>query len=216
MIHGSRVPPPAREARSGHRDAIVKLTSVCVYCGSSFGHSMRHREAAGRLGTLLAERGITLVYGGGGVGLMGALAQAALSAGGQVIGVIPRFLKRAERGLHQLTRIEVVESMHARKERMFALADAFIVLPGGFGTLDETVEMLTWRQLGLHDKPIVLINLDGYWQPLSQLADHIVAAGFARPSARRLLCLAPSPEAALETLAEAPEPAIAPAAPERL
>ena len=194
----------------------MKLTSVCVYCGSSFGQSPRYREAAGRLGTLLAERGIALIYGGGGVGLMGALAQAALSAGGQAIGVIPRFLRRAERGLHGLTRLEVVESMHARKERMFALADAFIVLPGGFGTLDEAIEMLTWRQLGLHDKPIVVIDLDGYWQPLGRLAEHILAAGFAQPSTRRLLCLVPSPEAALELLAAAPEPAIAPAAPERL
>jgi len=194
----------------------VKLASVCVYCGSSFGQSPRYRDAAARLGTLLAEREITLIYGGGGVGLMGALAQAALSAGGEVIGVIPRFLRRAERGLDRLTRLEVVESMHARKERMFALADAFIVLPGGFGTLDETVEMLTWRQLGLHDKPIVLIDLDGYWHPLSRLADHIFESGFAQPSARRLLCLVPSPEAALEILAEAPEPAISPAAPERL
>ena len=194
----------------------MKLSSVCVYCGSSFGQSVRHREAAARLGALLAERGITLVYGGGGIGLMGTLAQATLAAGGQVVGVIPRFLKRAERGLRQLTRLEVVESMHARKARMFALADAFIVLPGGFGTLDETVEMLTWRQLGLHDKPIVLIDLDGYWQPLRHIAEHIVAAGFAQPSTRRLLCLASGPEAALELLAEAPEPAISPAAPERL
>lgn len=194
----------------------MKLTSVCVYCGSSFGQSPRYREAAGRLGTLLAERGITLIYGGGGVGLMGALAQATLAAGGRAIGVIPRFLKRAERGLHQLTRLEVVDSMHARKERMFALADAFIVLPGGFGTVDESVEVLTWRQLGLHDKPMVLVDLDGYWQPLRLLAEHIVAAGFARPNTQRLLCLAPSPEAALELLAAAPEPAISPAEPERL
>ena len=194
----------------------MKLTSICVYCGSSFGQSPRYRNAAARLGALLAERKITLVFGGGGVGLMGALAQAALSAGGEVVGVIPRFLRRAERGLDRLTRLEVVESMHARKERMFALADAFIVLPGGFGTLDETVEMLTWRQLGLHDKPIVLIDLDGYWHPLSRLADHILESGFAQPSTRRLLCLVPSPEAAIATLAEAPEPAISPAAPERL
>src|SRR6516225_8101117 len=131
MLYGGGAPRPAHEARPGHRDAIVKLTSICVYCGSSFGQSPRYRNAAARLGALLAERKITLVFGGGGVGLMGALAQAALSAGGEVVGVIPRFLRRAERGLDRLTRLEVVESMHARKERMFALADAFIVLPGG-------------------------------------------------------------------------------------
>ena len=195
---------------------MAKISSVCVYCGSSFGHVSRHRERAIRLGRALAERGLTLVYGGGGVGLMGALAQACLAAGGTVIGVLPRFLIRKERGLRALTRLEVVDSMHARKERMFALADAFIVLPGGFGTLDETFEVLTWKQLGLHDKPIVLVDSEGYWGPLHALMDRIVEDGFAPARAHHLLRFAETVEEALMTVLEAPEPAIAPSAPGRL
>jgi len=195
---------------------MANISSVCVYCGSSFGHVSRHRERAARLGRVLAERGLTLVYGGGGVGLMGALAQACLAAGGTVIGVLPRFLMRKERGLRALTRLEVVDSMHARKERMFELADAFIVLPGGFGTLDETFEVLTWKQLGLHDKPIVLVDSDGYWRPLRALMDRIVEDGFAPARAHHLLRFVPTIEEALATLLEAPEPAIAPSSPGRL
>src|SRR6202166_3224495 len=119
---------------------MVKVSSVCVFCGSSFGHDRRHRDDAVRLGQALAEHGLTLIYGGGGIGLMGALAQASLAAGGEVIGILPSFLARQEKGLKALTRLEIVDSMHARKERMFALADAFLVLPGGLGTLDETFE----------------------------------------------------------------------------
>jgi uncharacterized protein (TIGR00730 family) len=195
---------------------MAKTSAVCVYCGSSFGRDRRYRELAERVGRLLAERGIALVYGGGGVGLMGVLAQASLAAGGEVIGIIPRFLERAEKGLHQLTRLEIVESMHERKARMFALADAFLVLPGGMGTLDELIEMLTWRQLGLHDKPIVLVDLGGYWQPFLHIIEHAIAHGFAQPRVLRLLALVPSAEAALAVLAEAPRPAVPPAAPERL
>jgi uncharacterized protein (TIGR00730 family) len=195
---------------------MAKLSAVCVYCGSSFGNDRRHREAAAELGRLLAERGITLVYGGGGIGLMGALANASLAAGGTVIGVIPRFLERAEKGLHELARLETVDSMHARKERMYALADGFIVLPGGLGTLDETFETLTWKQLGLHDKPLVLVDLDGYWRPLTELIEKVIAHGFAQP---RIVCMfrvASSVEEALDFLVEAPEPAALPAEPDRL
>jgi uncharacterized protein (TIGR00730 family) len=195
---------------------MVKITSVCVFCGSSFGHADRYREAAARLGGLLAEHGIALIYGGGGVGLMGVIAQAALAAGGQVIGVIPRFLERAEQGVHSLTRLEVVDSMHERKERMFALSDAFIILPGGFGTLDETFEILTWKLLALHDKPVVLVDLDGYWRPLEQLIDHVIANGFAHAPARASFRTTQSVDAALAEIARAPQPRIAPAAPERL
>ncbi|HEY6334638.1 MAG TPA: TIGR00730 family Rossman fold protein [Alphaproteobacteria bacterium] len=195
---------------------MVKITSVCVFCGSSFGQAERYREEAARLGGLLAEHGIALIYGGGGVGLMGVLAQAALAAGGQVIGVIPRFLERAERGVHSLTRLEVVESMHERKERMFALSDAFIILPGGFGTLDETFEILTWKLLALHDKPVVLVDLDGYWRPLEQLIDHVIANGFAHAPSRASFRTTQSVDAALAEIARAPQPRVAPAAPERL
>jgi uncharacterized protein (TIGR00730 family) len=195
---------------------MAAVSSVCVYCGSSVGNDRRYREAAKKLGALLAGRGITLVYGGGGIGLMGAMARACQEAGGEVIGIIPHFLKQAEKGMGGLIRLEVVDSMHVRKERMFALADAFIVLPGGLGTLDETFEILTWRLLGLHDKPIVIIDLDGYWRPLAELIAHAMERGFARPTTPGLFRMVPSVEAALAALAEAPEPAIAPATPERL
>lgn len=195
---------------------MVTVSTVCVYCGSSLGRDGRFREEAARLGWLMAERGITLVYGGGGIGLMGALAKATLAAGGRVIGVIPQFLERSEKRLSGLTQLEVVGSMHERKERMFALADAFIVLPGGFGTLDETFEILTWKQLGLHDKPVVMIDLDGYWRPLRQVIEHVIERGFAPPGTLHLLRLVPSVEAAFAALAEAGEPAVAPSPPERL
>ena len=195
---------------------MARITSVCVYCGASFGRDERHGIAAARLGRLMAERGLTLVYGGGGVGLMGELARACLGAGGAVVGVIPRFLSRAERKLEALTRLEVVDSMHERKARMFALADAFIVLPGGLGTLEETLETLTWRQLGLHAKPIVLVDLDDHWRPLRALLAAIVAQGFAEPAILDVLEMAPSVEAALDRLSERAATPRLPEAPERL
>jgi uncharacterized protein (TIGR00730 family) len=179
---------------------MAKVSSVCVFCGSAFGHDPRHRDDAVRLGQALAEHGLTLIYGGGGVGLMGALAQASLAAGGEVIGVLPGFLERREKGLKALSRLEVVDSMHARKERMFALADAFIVLPGGLGTLDETFEVLTWKQLGLHDKPIVLVDLGGYWRPLRALIAHLVEQGFAPANAEQFLGVVATVEETLANL----------------
>lgn len=195
---------------------MAKISTVSVYCGSSFGHDGRRRKEAVLLGRLLAEGGLALVYGGGNVGLMGALAQASLAAGGTVIGILPRFLMRKEQGLTSLTRLEVVDSMHARKERMFALADGFIVLPGGIGTLDELFEVLTWKQLGLHDKPIVLVDGGGYWRPLLDLLEHLVDAGFAPRRTLALLRVVDSVEAALVSLSSAPEPAVTPVSPERL
>ena len=176
---------------------MAKISSVCVYCGSSFGRDRRHRQDAVRLGQALAAHGLTLVYGGGGVGLMGALAEASLAAGGRVVGILPSFLVREEKGLKGLSELEVVDSMHARKERMFALADAFIVLPGGLGTLDETFEVLTWKQLGLHDKPVVLVDSGGYWQDLRRLIAHLVEEGFAPERAERFLHVVPGIEEAL-------------------
>ncbi len=195
---------------------MAKISSVLVYCGSAEGRSPAFREAAARLGRLLAEAGIALVYGGGAIGLMGVMARAAMEAGGEVIGVIPGFLDSAEKGLRSLTRLEVVDSMHLRKERMFALCDAVIVLPGGLGTLDEAFEVVTWRQLGLHDKPILLVDIEGYWRPFIALIEHVVAAGFAPAAACGLLRRVTSVEAALEALAEAPEPARPAILPERL
>ncbi|HIJ63914.1 MAG TPA: TIGR00730 family Rossman fold protein [Rhodospirillaceae bacterium] len=169
-----------------------RLASVCVFCGSSPGSDPAHRLAAVTLGRLLAEAGVTLVFGGGSVGMMGALADAALAAGGKVIGVIPEHLTQLEAPSATVSELIVVDSMHSRKRRMFDLSDAFCVLPGGLGTLDETFEILTWKQLGLHNKPIVLANLGGYWQSWLDLVAATVAGGFTGPAATRLFSVVDS------------------------
>jgi len=153
-----------------------RLDSVCVYCASSDMAAPEYLAAAAALGRILAEDGLRLVYGGGGVGLMGACAKAAHAAGGRVLGVIPHFLTSVER---QLTTVEtvVVTSMHERKMMMFEAADAFAVLPGAIGTLEEVVELLSWRRLGLHAKPIVFLDLGGFWRPLFELFEHILQQG---------------------------------------
>lgn len=165
----------------------TEIRSVCVFCGSAAGDDPSFAEAGRKLGRLLAERRLTLIYGGGHVGIMGAVAEGALNAGGHVIGVIPEFLTLREAAYLELPELEIVDSMHQRKNRMSALSDAFVTLPGGFGTLEETFEVLTWRQLGLHDKPIVLANLDNFWTPLMGLIDNIIGRAFAREENRRLL-----------------------------
>ena len=177
------------------------IRSVAVFCGSRTGHDPRHLAAARDLGRELARAGLTLVYGGGGIGLMGAVAEAALTAGGAVHGVIPDFLTRLERSQPGLTRTEVTDSMHARKARMFALADAFVTLPGGLGTLDETIEILTWRQLGLHDKPIIILDAGGWGQPLVALIEAVIDMGFAAEAHRRLFEVARDVPAVLRLLA---------------
>jgi uncharacterized protein (TIGR00730 family) len=154
-------------------------SSVCVFCGARFGTDPAGREVAVRLGELLAQERITMVYGGGGVGLMGLVANAALKAGGKVVGVIPRFLLQREAGHPALSETVVVETMHERKLAMFERSDAFVVLPGGIGTLEELFEVLSWRTLGLHAKPIVIVDSGGYWQPLAALLRSCVDGGFA-------------------------------------
>ena len=156
--------------------------SLCVFCGARFGTDPAAGEVARGLGRLLADRGITLVYGGGGVGLMGLVANAALAGGGKVVGVIPRFLLEREAGHPDLHETVVVETMHQRKLQMFERSDAFVVLPGGIGTLEELFEVLSWRTLGLHAKPIVIVDQGGYWEPLAALLRSIVERGFAEPS----------------------------------
>jgi uncharacterized protein (TIGR00730 family) len=163
------------------------IESVCVYCGSRFGDDPRFADQARALGAGLAERGLRLVYGAGDVGLMGAVARAAMEAGGQTIGIIPRHILDREIGIRDLTAMIVTDTMHERKKIMFANAEAIVALPGGAGTVDEMVEVLTWRQLGLHDKPLILMNLDGYWDPLIGMIDHIIARGFADASLRGFL-----------------------------
>jgi uncharacterized protein (TIGR00730 family) len=166
---------------------------ITVFAGSSMGARPEFRTAAADLGRVLAQAGVGVVYGGAGVGLMGALAQAALDAGGEVIGVIPQVLVEAEVAEHALTRLEVVPTMHARKERMAELGDAFAALPGGLGTLEELFEILTWRQLRIHDKPVALINVAGAWAPLLAALDASVADGFVRPASRARLLVVDHP-----------------------
>jgi len=183
---------------------MTEIKRLCVYCGSSGAVEASYREAASELGARLAAAGIELVYGGGRVGLMGLLADAALIGGGKVTGVIPTRLLRAEVAHSGVTELVVVESMHVRKRLMAEKADAFAVLPGGIGTLDELFETLSWKQLELHDKPILLVDIGGYWAPLRKLLDHIVVSGFAREQTRELLHVVPSVSALMTALSEEP------------
>lgn len=161
------------------------MKNLCVYCGSNTGSKPVYQERAIALGTRLAEDGIGLVYGGGNIGLMGAVADAVMQAGGHVTGVIPEQLVQMEVAHNGVTRLEVVGSMHERKKRMFDLADGFVALPGGFGTLEEIIEMLTWRQLGIGDKPCAFLDVAGYWSPIAQMMDRMVADRFLHPDQRR-------------------------------
>ena len=183
---------------------MTEIKRLCVYCGSSGAVEASYREAASELGARLAAAGIELVYGGGRVGLMGVLADAALIAGGKVTGIIPTRLLRAEVAHSGVTELVVVESMHVRKRLMAEKADAFAVLPGGIGTLDELFETLSWKQLDLHDKPILLVDIGGYWAPLRKLLDHIVVNDFAREQTRGLLHVVPSVSALMTALSEEP------------
>jgi uncharacterized protein (TIGR00730 family) len=177
------------------------MKAVCVFCGSSAGSRPEYAEAATRLGVELARRNIELVWGGGHVGLMGILADAVLRAGGRATGVIPRALVERELGHGRATVMHVVETMHERKALMARLSDAFIAMPGGFGTLDELCEILTWKQLGIHDKPIGLLDVAGYFGPLGAAFDHAVAEGFVGRRERAMLALEADPERLLDTLA---------------
>src|SRR5262245_11008481 len=176
------------------------MQTVCVFCGSSSGSDPVYAEAARRLGAVLAARGLNLVYGGGHVGLMGVVADAVLAAGGKVVGVINRALVEKELAHHGLTELIVVETMHQRKALMSERADAFVALPGGFGTLDELFEILTWRQLGMHDKPIGLLNVAGYFDPLLSWIAHSVGERFVKEKHRELLLIADDPERLVELL----------------
>lgn len=179
-----------------------ELQSVCVFCGSSKGHDPAFVRAAEALGRLLAGRGITLVYGGGHTGLMGALADAALAAGGRVIGVIPAGLAERELLHSRLSEQHVVSGMHERKALMASLASAFVALPGGLGTLDELFEIWTWAQLGLHEKPIGLLDVNGFFRPLLELTSQIVEHGFARRENLELVLVDDHAERLLERLAD--------------
>jgi uncharacterized protein (TIGR00730 family) len=183
---------------------MSNIRRLCVYCGSSGAVDRQYREAATELGACLAAAGIGLVYGGGRVGLMGLLADAALARGGEVIGIIPSRLRDAELAHLGTTELVVVETMHERKRLMAERADAFAVLPGGIGTLDEMFDVLSWKQLGLHNKPILLADVGGYWAPLRQLLDNIVVTGFAREQTRGLLQVVPNVAGLMAALSKEP------------
>ena len=176
------------------------MRRVCVFCGSATGARPSYVAAARALGVELARRGLGLVYGGAGIGLMGAVANAALAAGGEVVGVIPAALEARELAHAGLTRLEVVGSMHERKARMAELADGFVALPGGMGTLEELAEILTWAQLGIHRKPCGVLDVEGYWLPFVAFLDHAVQERFLRPEHRGLLTVAAEPSALLDAL----------------
>ncbi len=185
---------------------MTKISSLCVFCGSKTGADSAHEAAAHRLGELMAGRGVTLVYGGGRIGLMGVVADAILASGGKVIGVIPEFLKDLEVGNDSVSEQIVTKSMHERKTRMFELSDGFVVLPGGLGTLDETLEIVTWKQLRLHSKPIVVLNSGGYWSALQELVRSTIDGGFAHPAVEELFTMVDGAEDVFPALAAQPEP----------
>lgn len=179
----------------------MKTFSICVYCGSRAGQRGSYEAAALQVGRLIGERGWQLVYGGGKAGLMGAVADAALAAGARVVGVMPQSLMQRERGHAGLHELHVVETMHQRKQMMAERADAFVALPGGIGTFEELFEVWTWQQLGYHDKPLGLLNVEGYYDTLLSFLDQSVTEGFVYESQRQLLHVSPNPVHLLSSLA---------------
>lgn len=184
------------------------LTTICVFCASSPGSDPRQVEGARSFGEFLARSGRRVVYGGGNTGLMGALAEGALSAAGEIIGVMPSHLVEREVAHRGLTRLDVVRSMHERKARLAEMADAFVALPGGLGTLEEFTEIWTWGQLGLHRKPYGLLNVAAYYTPFLDFLDHAVAQRFVRPEHRAMVHVAEDPELLLGAMENSPPPAL--------
>lgn len=180
----------------------MKSKRVAVYCGSANGTDPAYLSEAKALGNAIAAAGLGLVYGGASVGLMGAVADAALAQGAEVIGVLPQILSSSEIAHRGLTRLEMVATMHQRKARMVKLADAFLMLPGGYGTLDEMMEIVTWKQLRLHAKPCILINTAGYWDGLLAFLDRAVEAGFLKPENRLLLEVVPTAADAVQQVTQ--------------
>ena len=185
---------------------MTEISSLGVFCGSKTGADPAFEDAARRLGQLMVERGVRLVFGGGRIGLMGVLADAVLGGGGEATGVIPDFLKDLEISNDGVTEQIVTASMHERKTRMFELSDGFVVLPGGMGTLDETLEVITWKQLQLHAKPVVIVNTGGYWSVFQDLVRRTVEGGFAHPAVAELFTMVDGPDDVFEALEAAPEP----------
>lgn len=192
----------------------MNIAAACIYCGSANDVDVAYQRAAARTGELLAKAGVDVVYGGGRVGLMGIAADAALAAGGRVVGIIPEHIQKLEVDHRGLTELHVVDSMHTRKQMMVERSDAFIILPGGIGTLDELFEIITWRQLKLHDKPVIVVNVDGFWDPLLSLMGHLETTGFLRKpnlagASHALFTVVTDVEALLPLLAKAQAPTTA-------
>lgn len=180
-----------------------KINSICVFCGASVGNDPAFVRTAAELGTMMAKNGIRLVFGAGHVGMMGTVADSILAAGGEAIGIIPEFLRDREQAHQGLTELHVVESMHIRKQMMFDRSDAFIILPGGLGTIEEMFEMITWRQLGRHDKPIVLISTNDYWKPFEDMVRRVVDSDFAHGDANTYFSIVAGPADAMDILRSA-------------
>lgn len=185
------------------------MKRVCVFCGSNAGNRPEYAQAARALGTLLGQRGLGLVYGGGNVGLMGIVADAAMAAGAEVIGIIPEALMRMEVGHREVTELRIVGSMHERKAMMAQLSDAFIALPGGIGTMEELFEVWTWGQLGLHGKPAAFLDVAGYYAHLHTFLDHMAAEGFLKPRHRAMVAVAADPTQLLDGFIQYQPPQIA-------
>jgi len=181
-----------------------EIKSLCVYCGSSIQVDDDFKDAARAMGKIMADNGVRLVYGGGKAGLMGIIADSVMKNGGEVTGIIPSHIADREIQHMGLTELHVVESMHVRKQMMVDHSDAFLVLPGGIGTLDETCEIITWRQLGIHDKPIIICNLKDYWTSFLSMVDHIVNQGFMREDDKKTFSIVDSIEDVLQALQDAP------------
>ena len=179
-----------------------QLTAVCVFCGSRDGVNPNFMKASNTLGRQCARNDIRVVYGGAGIGMMGEVARAALDAGGKVTGIVPKFLTEMEPKLDGLDEFILTETMHDRKIKMYEISDAFVIMPGGIGTLDETMEILTWRQLGVHAKPVIIANLDNYWDPFVKIIDHVIAEGYAGENVRGLYRVVTSVEDILPTITD--------------
>ena len=188
------------------KPASGKIKKICVYCGSGPGNDPAYEQAAREFGAIMAKHGIGLVFGGGSVGIMGAIAQAVRQNGGETIGIIPDFLVRREHANPEKDNLLVTRDMHERKRKMFEMADAFVALPGGVGTLEELVEQLTWAQLGRHKKPILIANIKGFWDPLCALFDHMKKLEFIRPGLEVALLVADKVEDILPMLQRALAP----------
>lgn len=184
---------------------MTRLKALCVFCGSRVGEDPDYALQSETLGRLLGERGVDLVFGGGGIGLMGAVAHATIAAGGKVTGIIPAFLRAYEVGGVEGAAEIVVESMHERKAKMFDLSDAFVAMPGGVGTLEEVLEITTWKQLQQHNKPIIFVNINGYWDPYFALIDRVVEGGFGHHKVKELFSVVERVEDIFDAIAAAPD-----------